>query len=1222
MQKRFLAFGLLIGLSLTGALSVAAPKKPPKKATDIVAGPGSSKVKNPNSRENYDRQVDKVALDTQKIAEKKIHELIKKYQGTRRIPELLLRLADVHQQAGAIQFRIAHAKAHYNNGPLDLKDYNTTLKSIISTTQQLIRGYPDHTDSGRAYFMQAKAREELEQKKDAKSDYLAFTQKFPEAPEVPLAYMALAQFAIEDNHHQEAIGYLLQVEKKPEHPQYPYALYKLAWSYYNLGEISKALSYLESHIIYYNSKFEVETGYSQSDLAIRDTSLLDTAVFYYEGFAREPGSYAVSKALPYFKSLESGITFGKMLERFAKVLRTNGKTEALLEWQNVVAKGEPRRPESMEVALIAFEHLWNQKLYPEMPQPLQSIIALYETNKTDLSKFDAYQRSQNVILDKANELRTSILKNKDKGNALKVWSEPLANLYDTFTKIVKETDPRVPAVHYNLAETLFAIGRFEESTFHYRWIVNKWTNAWAVKDGVQLEDSSLKAIASRYEVFKTKDFSPKKLEVKNLDENSKNSMDPLLTEWLAWIDWHESHFSKDFKKFDSFLFESARSLYYKNYLEASLQRLLHISRAYPTSLFAVPAGSLVLDTYVKNARWKDARDLAHEYLKVQNWNDPQFKTKIFSVAADSSYKLMETDFRDKKYLEVVTAFGSFETRYPGSPRIQDALYLAARASESTKDLVSSGNFYQKLIKTFPKSEHLPASYLSSGKIGEALYRFSDAASDYLAYTRLPKDKVKMSESELTDLRKKIVHLGWISGDRKQLITSLESPEICNKELEVFCNRYLALNSLQTRDRKPEELMKLALNAPRDNRPIWAAAALEQQEALRYPDRLLLSKQVAGRWNDLEPDLQLALLPKVSISIPKSFELNRQDIDRLTPLKSSEKSITHRVAQIKEIEESAKSSMKLPWARIRARVMLEIAQLYIDFSKSLSQLAPPKGLPENEAASYQETIQKLVLPFEEKGQELRSKSFEIASTNSIEDSDFVKIANLFFADNPSQASQITGGVKSIEPIRFSHKTLRRLDPKGLWETINLEMKLQGEVTELYLKSRWSLALKEQKWQQVSYFLQELKDRNLTTSSGLALMRAVTLAYAGARAEALKELLDVRSQLGDDYRNQATVIALSHYIKTFSKEATLDWIKKLEDESSSHLMKTAISNEREAFLLSYGIAWTQAKVSDRNRMDLLLMAQKSDNNDESYWARTELRRIQQLQDPTPKSTETKK
>ena len=240
------------------------------------------------SKEEYEREVDAVALSSQEQSIAKLSGLLKKYKDTSQEPILLAKLAELQQQNASIIFRISHGNAHHGNKALDLTKYKKESSKAITTLSTLIEKYPSYGEIAHAYFIRGKGHEELENKAAAARDYTFLTTHFPLAEETTAAYMSLADFAIDVNEHAKAIGYLKEVEKKPDDNHYPFALYKMAWSYYNLKDIPSALKYAEKQIHFYDDMAknspEGEAGLTTSDNALRENTLLDSAVFYFEGY--------------------------------------------------------------------------------------------------------------------------------------------------------------------------------------------------------------------------------------------------------------------------------------------------------------------------------------------------------------------------------------------------------------------------------------------------------------------------------------------------------------------------------------------------------------------------------------------------------------------------------------------------------------------------------------------------------------------------------------------------------------------------------------------------------------------------------------------------------------------------------------------------------------------------------------------------------------------------
>jgi hypothetical protein len=236
--------------------------------------------------------------------------------------------------------------------------------------------------------------------------------------------------------------------------------------------------------------------------------------------------------------------------------------------------------------------------------------------------------------------------------------------------------------------------------------------------------------------------------------------------------------------------------------------------------------------------------------------------------------------------------------------------------------------------------------------------------------------------------------------------------------------------------------------------------------------------------------------------------------------------------IREMENAATAAMKLPWSRIRALALSETAGLYLDLSKGVRDLPPPKGLSPDDQQAYEQTISKLVIPFEEKGQEMRAKAFEIASKFAIEDESFSAVADPYFADNPSTASKLKPKKDPARPLGIDLQVLAKLDPKGDWDDLDPRSKEPLD----FLKASWADALQKKRWGQVAFFLQEASEKKLFTPTVLGAIRAVSLAQAGARGEALSELEETRKGLDVPAQKHAVLVLISHYLRAYSKERT--------------------------------------------------------------------------------------
>lgn len=1136
--------------------------------------------------EQHERDVDEAALAAQDKAIARLNQLLKKYRGTSQEPVLLSKLADFQQQNAAILFRLSHGRASHN-----LARYHQGMKAAIATFSQLIARYPRFEEVHRAYYGRGKGYEETGDQARATQDYLHLVQHFPEVDEAASAFMALAEYAIQAGDHAKAIQYLTQVEKRQDSPHYPFALYKLAWAHYNLKNIATALNYAERQISFYNSRLpsgdrkQSDDGAVSSDTALRENTLLDISVFYFEGYEQKGSQFTLDNAMAYFKSIDNGPSLGRMLSRFAKLLRSHGHDSDLITWKDQVLATQFDRPETLDVVLLATEYQLNKRRYPQLVESVQDIVRLHQKH----AGYEGFAAAQKLVIEAAETLQASMLKHKT-ADDVKSYSQTLATLYDSFTKIVPESDPRIPRVHFNLAETLFAIQDFPGATVHYRWVVdhvkprdlkanmaasrrkNALTNA-PVEEG-DLLDASLRAVASRYEVLRRKQLIPTDLKPRAIEKGSPNSLDPLVAEWVGWLDEHVKQSDRDASQF---IFEASRALYARGHVSAALDRLMAFVKKYPKSPLAPGAAGLVLDTWIATQDWVRTYELATEFRRLPAFSTGDFSNKLGTIAADAFYKRVEVAHKQADYSTTLSLADDFVKLFPTNRKVSDALALAGGAALASNEKGRALGYFGRLIeaaKANPKDvggQNLGAALLARGQLSEDRYRFAAAARDYRTFLSLPAGSFKMDGSKADDLRRKTLILSWLAPDPAELRLSLDSPALCTSSTESECARLrvLALLNDADRARTPEVTAEAFANSRKNDfdkqtRALWAVVALEGARNLTFRDRHVALRNAAAGWEELEPLARFTVLPRLTNSIPLAFSLNRAALKDVAPLRADERYITRRVEVVRELENAAAAVMKLPWARIRAETLNEVAGAYIDFAHGILTLQPPKGLSAEETAAYADTMRKITLPFEEKGQEMRAKAFEIASRNAIEEDSFKRISEPFFAENPSQAKRLKPAAQIDAPASLGVDTLAALDPSGDWGKVGRAVtrapaSIDIDDPVVNVKALWYAALRARQWAQVAFFMQEAHEKALVSAGVFSAVKAVSLAGAGARGEALAELEESRKDLPKT-RMAAASLLMHHYLRSFSREKTRSFYQEIESDLASHQEKSSAETMR--------------------------------------------------------------
>ena len=1065
--------------------------------------------------ERFERNVDEAALESQRNAVAGLKKLLKKYRGSGQESSLLERLADVEQQTAAIEFRVAHGISKKKTGSADLSIYEGLMKDSIATLKELIDKFPRTTDLAHAHSMLGRAYDETGERKLAQHEYHLLVGSFPNSSDASAAYMALADMASADNDNVQVLRYLSELEKRPEDPRHPFALYKMAWTYYNLKSIDKALRYLEKTAAYYESKAgKSSAAPDSSDQALRESALLDVPLFYLEGREQKNPQLTSEGAIRYFEGLDKGAVVGKMVARYAKLLRSHGLADDLMAFKTQVIRTRPDPQEVFDVLAITYEDQINHRRFAQLVSTSQEMSGYLLKNPSQKILVD---RAEKLLLDTATVIQALIVKNKDSENVSQLNST-LAGVYAAFTQLVDEKDPRVAKVHYNLAESLFETRHFGEATDHYRWVV-----AHAQAGSKEQKDARQKAVASRYEELRARALIPKDMKAQPLGPavvTGVTGLTPEVAEWVSWV----------MPESESFYFEATRCLYAAGNVRLAASRLREISSKKPDSAFAIPSASLLIDTYMASGDWAGVRDLVSQFSTVPAWKGSQFIARLHALDSEVGYKQLESSYSSKQYGSALTQAEEFLRQHPDSKYSSEALALAGNSALAVQDSRKALSYLSKVISATPETENGAQALLSRAKLKEDAFDFQAAAQDDLAWLDLRHDLTKAQEKQRAGMRTRALLLSWTSGNASILSKALHDPHVCSGDNEVLCERYAALSLFMGSNRGKEITKHAFANSHKgadENKSLWAALSLEGVEHLAFRDRNICLQQLVSHWGELDPLIQVYLLPSISHSVPEAFRVNRQGIQEVAPLVTNEHYLTYRVDIIREFETIAVKTSKLPGAKIQSVALNEVASAYLDFARGLRTIAQKKE------GSVTAELDHFLLPFEEKGQQLRMEAFKIAANSAIEDEDLEGIAQPFIQDNPSQAKLLVRD-RVAKPRSLDLFALDVFDPEGQWQEKNGDRPYQ---------ERFVQAIRQKQWAQIAVLLHEGRERKLVPASRLGLMRAVALTSMGAQAEGLQEFADVASTMSAPAKKKMLWILLAHYFRSNSRSKTGEILKLL-------------------------------------------------------------------------------
>lgn len=859
-------------------------------ALSILAGASPSRAD-----ERKDRNTDRAALST---LDSGIAKLKRSY-GSRALTEAerelyLSKLAEMQLMRGEFFFRIDHGEAHLRKSALTLSRSIKAYGVAVETLIKFLALHPNSTRVPWALFSKAKAYEEMGEIAHAKADYLKFVERFPNDERCDPSYMALAAFANADENSALAAKYLLEVEKHPDSPYYATALHQLSWAYYNLKLIRKALDTIARH-------FAILRDLKDDDFA--ENAAGDIALFYLEGYESSPSEFGIPGAM---KEIEKSL--GKKLAprtyvRFGRLLKAHGHLEALSRWRELVFDNQGAGEESSEIASLLLEERFARREWKMLDSAIHDLLRS--------TVAEGRPKAEKRLLEMAEEIQKMVLKNLA-STEVKILTQALATVYDSFAEGLPGSDARVGQAHYNLAEAYFRTEEYAAATKRYRMAIGS------------VKDAELKSVSSRHLELKRAKLIPESLSA-SLVKGSESKIPGELREWIGWIDVLKAS-GKTIPGAEGFAFDAARALYARGEREESMKRLLDLAQHASDGKLRLAAAALVLDTHVAASDWEAVHKTADSFLLRKDWVDSAFPKRLETLASDSFFQITLARSAKGSTEEKLEAASECAKLYPKGTHAAECALLGGKAAielglkDNAKTLLQSAG-------------DLEGALLLSASIQESeMDLISAIASLTRSLAKKPDDGV----------RKQILYLSWVSGDSKKLEEALKSPLICgHASAPKECETYRLVKSLKDGhygDRK--RAFQMSTKAPLEHRAIWTLMALRSlggAKGVPFQDRIVLLQRLGDAWKGLPTDIAILLAGEGDSVIAESLSPIEKSIPSIAPLAAEEGALLKRVRILQESEKALAKAALLPFARTKLRLLATITRLHRSFVTELTAL---------------------------------------------------------------------------------------------------------------------------------------------------------------------------------------------------------------------------------------------------------------------------------------------
>lgn len=892
-----------------------------------------------------------LVMRAEKQALAQLKKLLAKHKGTRLEPELLSREAELYMRRARTErfFEINKTSEQIlSSAPKLVKDASEAkeIRKAIAIYERIQREFPRFASMDLVIFNNAYAYQQLGNDKAAEQLYIRLTTQHNDSILVPDSYVAIGELNYTRKSFSNALENFKKVRSYPQARVYPYSMYKAAWSLYNMQDASSALRELEDVV-----KFGREVAAKQLDskLDLRNEALRDMALFYNDVMPPE-------KAVAYLRGQAGEIDPAPIVMRLVDLYKRHSKYKEIEIVLKDVLKSLTGTP---VIARAHDELIWNYENDKRRPAAVKQLV-----------DFDAYCRKVTTpdCLEKltgtAKKLATKwhyTWKKKTAEPDLAASAEKAYELYISHASIDRDAD--LPQTRYQYAEILFQQNKFRQASDQYaliRPVEGKKLDAKLV------EDSSYASIVALEKAVDNKWADKDEARFRELVAfYLKNSPK---APYALDLEFKRAFIAYDKKRYD----EAA----------GDFKKIGWGPTASGTQDKVVKAQDFYLDILNIKKDYKNLKE-ASSALLAKN-QSAERTTSIQKIYREAYFAEIQGLEEQGKLKESIEAYKKFALENKNSELSSKAWWNASQLQFKIGDAEGGANTCHQMIKLFSDSPRGQECLMKAASTFESFGRLDMAAK---VLTDLATIDTKQ-KSHWTELSADFYALSGERAKARDIYFKLADSVSTEKQTVIF-QKIFELAKLDN-DRKALNLVVSRLSAL-GIEPYGSESIVEKAEQLLAQGDLTeafnLSKKIIGR----------SSLPKNLLARARFVQAQILDDEFV---KQSVKSKLERVAtvlaikteKLEKAQKAYQSTISYGDPETSVKAMRKLAGCYLHFSSALRALQISGEVSEADLQAFENEMEKMVNPMEDKGVESLAQALEAAKKFRMHDGTIADIQN--------------------------------------------------------------------------------------------------------------------------------------------------------------------------------------------------------------------------------------
>ncbi|MEY3901146.1 MAG: hypothetical protein RL189_452 [Pseudomonadota bacterium] len=960
-----------------------------------------------------------------------IEKILRQPANANQRVDLMLRLAELHSERHSDfliremnQYEAAHAKweRNHRSGAEPKFSQTQSLQAIQAATQilrNLVNQYPNHPRTPDALYQLGFLLTEMKSE-SAALYFQRLIERFPKSKFIPDAQLAMGEYWFSRNKFSDALGFYQKAISDRNHRAYPYAVYKLGWTFFNIrGNEEETTKNLQKSLVAFKLlvKYIEESGSEKKLSLLRKDSLRDMVLVY-----AELGD--IEEAQKYFKSMNETSLYTSLLERLAWLHADAGRQREAIEIYNRLLREFP--------------------LNAKNPQFLVRLAGLHEKDQNRLMLVESLQQLSELLSPQSEWWKTQA-KAQDRDSAKKlvvdetqVWS---LRLHAEFQKTKNRTTAQQALTIYDL--NLQHLG---ESAAAYLPLFNRSQLHTSLED----HEKAIQGYATA--AWIDKKFSLRRPETKVALENAiaesdiliqrrgplsavKNSQIPQLEARLVkLIDFHAGLFPKDTERV-GLLHRAALIHLNAGQVVPAHQRWTSLAREAPQSAHVSEGLRLLIKRSFDQNNWAKAATDSRAFLKISGITTATVATHLAKLLRVALFQQALQTEKSGRHSDAAQQFLSYQKEFPTDGDAGKALINAANNQFKGKLPEEALATLNKFVAAYPNSEYQLRALEMTAVTAEALGRFADAAQAYeqTAGKKTNKELAGQDLAYAARLRLAENNTQRAVGNAEAAIPHLKRPADVCETFKVMLDAQVQMRSSSALATAQTALQKCQNTSPEWGIYFGGVTARMSMAAGQSGEAVRVSAQTLARGKTLSSRLQspyafegLRIAGGVQLSV-----LEGQSRALLSRRVSDSNAIQAEFGKIKtEAQQLAQQYMQLAQSgqtETSIGAIYRLAEIQEGLASILVQAPNPSGMSPAESETFRARIEKIAMPMQEEAAKLYTQAFEKASEGEIISSYTQMLKEKLATINPSEHRKVIEVMP--KPLYFAHELPMSKEVKG-------------------------------------------------------------------------------------------------------------------------------------------------------------------------------------------------